>query len=370
MPFCDHDHQIERFDQALALDSGAVLPGFQLAYASWGQLSPRRDNAVAVFHALSGDQYVCGRHPLTGRPGWWERMVGPGRPIDTDRFFVVCVNVPGGCMGSTGPGSLNPATGRRYGPDWPVLTITDMVRAQQALFARLGIDRFHAVIGGSMGGMQALSYAALYPQAVERVIALAAPFQHSAFNIGFHELGRQAIMADPAWAGGHYDPPGPVAGLAVARIAAHLTYLGQDRTNARFGRALQDKQAVSFSMDQDFQIESYLRHQGRRFTERFDANSYLAISRGMDYFDLGHGEALATRFRGSPARFELVSFSSDWLYPTAAIRPGAETLAAAGLRVRFTELLSDFGHDAFLLEVPALDRLLADGLAAAPAAGD
>ncbi|HSM53513.1 MAG TPA: homoserine O-acetyltransferase, partial [Erythrobacter sp.] len=299
--------------------------------------------------------------PITGKPGWWIRMVGPGKPIDTDRFFVICANVIGSCMGSSGPASAA-EDGRPYGMRFPVITIRDMVRAQVALIDAMGIERLHAVVGGSMGGMQALSLAANWPERAARVLAIATTARHSAQNIAFHEVGRQAIMADPNWRGGDYygAETAPDAGLAVARMAAHITYLSEEGLTEKFGRNLQDRDAKSFGFDADFQIESYLRYQGSGFTQRFDANSYLYITRAMDYFDLAeeHGGKLANAFAGSGARFCVISFDSDWLYPTAESRHIVHALNAAGAPVSFVELSAPFGHDSFLLDVPALDRVM------------
>lgn len=353
-----------RLPGPMPLDSGAMLHGIDVAYQAYGALSPDRDNVILVCHALTGDQHVAGHHPATGKAGWWARMVGPGKPIDTERFFVICANVLGGCMGSTGPASIDPATGARWGMRFPVITIADMVRAQGLLLDALGIARLHAVVGGSMGGMQALVWAAQHPTRVARALIIASAARHSAQNIAFHEVGRQAIMADPAWADGDYDPSGagPVKGLAVARMAAHITYLSETGLTAKFGRALQDRDVKTFGFDADFQVESYLRHQGLAFTGRFDANSYLYITRAMDYFDLAepYGGRLADAFAGSAAtRFCLISFTSDWLYPTTESRAIVHALNAIGAAVSFVELESDFGHDAFLLDVPALDRVVA-----------
>ena len=348
----------------LPLDGGGTLADARIAYETYGELAPDRSNAILLCHALTGDQYVASTHPLTGKPGWWERMVGPGLPIDTDRYHVICANVIGSCLGSSGPASISP-DGAPYAMRFPVITIRDMVRGLVGLLDALGIERLHAVVGGSMGGMQALSLAANWPERAARVLVIASTSRHSAQNIAFHELGRQAIMADPNWRQGDYygsDTPdnGPQAGLAVARMAAHITYLSEDGLTAKFGRNLQDRPEKSFGFDADFQVESYLRYQGSGFTRRFDANSYLYITRAMDYFDLAeeHGGSLARAFRDSPARFCLVSFDSDWLYPTAESRHIVHALNAAGAPVSFVELSAPFGHDSFLLDVPALDRVV------------
>ncbi|WP_291133228.1 homoserine O-acetyltransferase [Erythrobacter sp.] len=345
----------------LPLDSGQALVGARIAYETYGELAEDRSNAVLVCHALTGDQYVASTHPVTGKPGWWERMVGPGKPIDTDRFHVICANVIGSCMGSTGPAS-EASDGKPYAMRFPVITIRDMVRGLVALLDGLGIERLHAVVGGSMGGMQALSLAANWPERAERVLVIASTARHSAQNIAFHEVGRQAIMADPAWAGGDYyeGEARPDNGLAVARMAAHITYLSEEGLTAKFGRRLQDRDATSFSFDADFQVESYLRYQGSGFTQRFDANSYLYITRAMDYFDLAeeHGGKLANAFAGSSARFCVVSFDTDWLYPTSESRHIVHALNAAGAKVSFVELSAPAGHDSFLLPHDQLDRVV------------
>lgn len=347
----------------LSLDSGQVLPSATIAYETYGELAQDKSNAILICHALTGDQYVGSTHPVTGKPGWWERMVGPGKPIDTNLFHVICANVIGSCMGSTGPASAA-EDGAPYGMRFPVLTIRDMVRGLVGLLDEMGIAQLHSVVGGSMGGMQALSLAANFPDRAARVLAIATTARHSAQNIAFHEVGRQAIMADPNWRDGDYyaDDKTPDAGLAVARMAAHITYLSEAGLTDKFGRRLQNRDAKSFGFDADFQVESYLRYQGSGFTQRFDANSYLYITRAMDYFDLAeeHGGRLADAFAGhannSGARFFLVSFDTDWLYPTAESRHIVHALNAAGAAVSFVELSAPHGHDSFLLEVPALDR--------------
>ena len=350
----------------LTLDGGQALAGVKIAYETYGTLSADKTNAILVCHATTGDQHVASTNPRTGKPGWWDRMVGAGKPIDTGRFFVICANVLGGCMGSTGPSSLAP-DGQPYGMRFPVITIRDMVRAQVALLDALGIERLHTIAGGSMGGMQALSFASNWPERAERVLVIAATGTMGAQNIAFQEVARQAIMADPNWQGGAYYGTGkaPDAGLSVARMAAHTTYLSEASLTEKFGRRLQDRQAKTFGFDADFQVESYLRHQGLSFTERFDANSYLYLTRAMSYFDLAeeHGGRLADAFAGSTARFCVVSFDSDWLYPTEVSRRIAHALNATGAAVSFVELSAPFGHDSFLLDVPALDRVVRGFLA-------
>jgi homoserine O-acetyltransferase len=342
----------------LRMDSGAALTPLTIAYQTYGALNAEKSNAILLCHALTGDQHVANRHPITGRPGWWETMVGPGRPFDTDRFFIICSNVLGGCMGSTGPASVNPATGEPYGLDFPIVTIADMVRAQALLIDHLGVDTLLCVAGGSMGGMQVLQWAATYPDRVFAALPIATAARHSSQNIAFHEVGRQAIMADPDWRNGRYLVEGtrPGKGLGVARMAAHITYLSESALHRKFGRNLQDRAARTFSFDADFQVESYLRHQGAIFVERFDPNSYLYMTRAMDYFDLAadYGGSLAGAFKGSRTRFCVVSFTSDWLFPTNDSRAIVRALNAGGASVSFVEIETDRGHDAFLLDVPEL----------------
>jgi homoserine O-acetyltransferase len=344
--------------EPLMMDAGVALGPWQIAYQTYGSLNPDRSNAILICHALTGDQHVANVSPITGKPGWWSTMVGPGLPVDTSRFFVICANVIGGCMGTTGPASTDPGTGQPYNLAFPVVTIRDMVRAQAALLDRLGIASLFGVIGGSMGGMQVLQWAASYPERVFAALPIAAAARHSAQNIAFHEVGRQAIMADPDWRQGRYLVEGtrPDKGLAVARMGAHITYLSEQALHRKFGRNFQDGNAPTFSFDADFQIESYLRYQGVSFVERFDANSYLYVTRAMDYFDLAaeHGGVLANAFRGSTTRFCVISFTSDWLFPTSDSRAIVHALNAAAASVGFVEVESDKGHDAFLLEEPTL----------------
>jgi homoserine O-acetyltransferase/O-succinyltransferase len=343
--------------EPLTLDSGVELPQYTIAYQTYGRLDAARANAILICHALSGDQYAGPEpHPVTGKEGWWSSVIGPGKVLDTERYFLICANVLGGCMGSTGPTDINPATGKAWGLDFPVITIADMVRAQAKLVEHLGIESLFCVIGGSMGGMQVLEWAALYPKRVFAAVPIASAARHSAQNIAFHEVGRQAIMADLDWCDGDYIAQGkrPERGLAVARMAAHITYLSEAALHRKFGRNLQNRRAVTYGFEADFQVESYLRHQGSSFVERFDANSYLYITRACDYFDLAaeHAGQLAEAFRGTPTRFCLISFTSDWLYPTAESRAIVHALNAVTADVSFVEIGTDKGHDAFLLEEP------------------
>ena len=346
-------------DKPLKLDAGVELSPFQIAYKTYGTLNADRSNAVLVCHALTGDQHVASVNPVTKNPGWWETMVGPGKPVDTERYFVICPNVVGSCMGTTGPASTNPKTGKPYALSFPVVTIRDMVAAQAMLVDELKINTLFAVVGGSMGGMQVLQWAASYPQRVFAALPIACATRHSAQNIAFHEVGRQAIMADPEWRGGNYLTEGTDPkhrGLAVARMAAHITYLSDAALHRKFGRRFQDRDNLTFSFDADFQVESYLRHQGISFVERFDANSYLYLTRAMDYFDLAadSGGILANSFKGTQIRFCVISFTSDWLFPTSESRAIVHALNASSARVSFAEIVTDKGHDAFLLDEPEL----------------
>ena len=361
----DHPHSpVAHFsaDQPLRLDAGVALSPFQVAYQTYGTLNAQRSNAVLICHALTGDQHVFNRHPVTGKPGWWDSMIGPGKPIDTERYYVICPNVLGACMGTTGPASTDSRSGTPWGLDFPVITIRDMVRAQAMLLDRLGIDMLFAVAGGSMGGMQVLQWAASYPQRVFAALPIACGTRHSAQNIAFHEVGRQAVMADPDWRGGRYfaDGVNPRRGLAVARMGAHITYLSDAALHRKFGRKFQDRENPTFSFDADFEVESYLRHQGSSFVERFDANSYLYLTRAMDYFDLAadYDGVLANAFKATRTRLCVISFTSDWLFPTAESRAIVHALNAAGARVSFAEITTDKGHDAFLLDEPELFQIV------------
>ena len=384
--FVEIEHRCVDLPEGVALDCGVRLSPVRVALCSYGTLNAARDNAVLVCHALTGDQYVAEPHPLTGKPGWWERMVGPGLPVDTDRYFVLCMNVLGGCMGSTGPRSSRTdraggepipsdeaAEGEPWGTDFPPITIGDMVRAQRQVIAELGIERLFAVIGGSMGGMQVLQWAASYPELVFAAVPIATAAFHSAQNIAFNEVSRQAIFADPDWHGGRYWADGlvPARGLAVARMMAHITYLSEEALTRKFGRRLRrdpyDAGAPLALFGEMFEVESYLRHQGSSFVRRFDANSYLTITRAMDYFDIAadHDGNLAAAFAGTRTRFCVISFSSDWLFPTGQSRAVARALNRAAANVSFVEIDSDKGHDAFLLDEPALDRTIRGFLAGA-----
>jgi len=350
-------------DAPLRLDSGAELGNFTVAYQTYGALNADKSNVILVCHALTGDQFAAGIHPVSGKAGWWNSLIGPGKTLDTERFFIICINILGGCQGTDGPQEVNPGTGEPWGVDFPVITIGDMVRAQAMLLDYLGIGQLFAVIGGSMGGMQVLQWAASFPERVFSAIPVATAARHSSQNIAFHEVGRQAIMADPDWCGGAYLVQGkrPHRGLAVARMAAHITYLSEPALHRKFGRRLQNRDEITYGFDADFQVESYLRHQGITFVDRFDANSYLYTTRAMDYFDLAeeYGGILANAFRDTKTRFCVFSFTSDWLFPTSGNREIVHALNAVAANVSFAEIQSDKGHDAFLLDEPEFFRVLA-----------
>jgi homoserine O-acetyltransferase len=358
---------IEEHDP-LPLDCGVNLSSAKIAYCTFGQLNKDKTNAILICHALTGDQFVSGLHPITGKEGWWHTLVGPGKILDTNKYFLICANVLGGCMGTTGPADKNPATGEIWGLDFPVITIGDMVRAQIRLVDYLAIDKLFCAIGGSMGGMLVLELAAHYPDRVFAAVPIATAARHSAQNIAHAEVGRQAIITDPEWCNGQYGRQGknPNRGLAVARMAAHITYLSEDALHRKFGRNLQGR-SISYGFNADFQVESYLRYQGSSFVERFDANSYLYVTRAMDYFDLAadNGGNLAEAFRGTPVRFCVISFSSDWLFPTRESRAIVKALNAVAANVSFVEIESDKGHDAFLLDEPDFHATLSGFLAGA-----
>jgi len=340
--------------ESLALDCGAALAPVDVAYQAYGQLNAARSNAILILHAFSGDAHAAGVDPKTGKPGWWDSMIGPGRAFDTDQYYVVCSNVLGGCRGTTGPSSINPATGQPYAMTFPVITIGDMVRLQKMLVDHLGIERLLAVAGGSMGGMQALEWAVSYPDRVAGVIPIAATARHSAQQIAFNEVGRQAIIADPDWNEGNYYGTGrkPARGLAVARMVGHITYMSDTSMREKFGRRLRAKDKYGYDFSAEFEVESYLRYRGSEFVNRFDANSYLYITKAMDYFDLTNGShSLAGVFDGVQARFLVLSFTSDWLYPSYQSQEIVRALRSRNLDVAYCELPSAYGHDAFLVEV-------------------
>jgi len=356
--------RVVRFD-SISLDSGATLAPVEVAYETYGQLNAERTNAILVLHAFSGDAHAAGISPETGKPGWWDNMIGPGKAFDTNRYFVISSNVLGGCRGTTGPASIDPGTGREYGMSFPVITISDMVRLEKMLIDSLAIPRLLAVTGGSMGGMQALAWAVEYPARVVSAIPIATTTRHSAQQIAFNEVGRQAIMADPDWNGGdYYRKTLPGRGLSVARMVGHITYMSDDSMREKFGRRLRGKENFGFDFEVDFEVESYLRYRGSQFVGRFDANSYLYITKAMDYFDLTNGQGtLTAAMAGAEARFLVISFSSDWLYPSYQSQEIVRALRARNCDVAYAELPSNYGHDSFLVDVAEQSELIRGFLA-------
>ena len=346
----------------LKLDCGKTINDFPLAYETYGTLNENKDNAILVFHALTGDQFVTGTNPVTNKEGWWVTAVGPGKAIDTNKYFVICANVIGGCMGSWGPSNNNKETSQPYGLDFPVITIKDIVKAQESLLDYLGIKRLLCATGGSMGGMQLLQFCATFPDKTFSAIPIACSASHSAQNIALNELARQAIMADPVWNGGKYflKNTQPKNGLAVARMVGHISYLSDQGMQEKFGRKLQEKADYEFSFNADFQVESYLRHQGNTFVERFDANSILYITRAMDYFDLSKQfkGGLVEAFKKQKTKFLVISFSSDWLYKTKENKDIVIALNASGADVSYSEIVTDKGHDSFLVDEPEFLKTL------------
>jgi len=346
-----------------AFKSGQTLPCFTLRYETYGTLNITRDNAVLICHALSGDHHCAGWHsPGDRKPGWWNNLIGPGKAVDTRRFFVICANVLGGCQGSTGPSSLDPSTGKPYGIAFPFVTISDIVRSQKILLDHLGISELHAVIGGSMGGMTAIQFSIEYPALVRRVLAMASTARESAQAIAFNEVGRQAIMQDPAWNRGDYPRDGgPRVGLAIARMMAHITYVSDASMDRKFGRLKTPGRgaAAPDAFDVPFEVESYLRYQGQSFINRFDANSYLTITRALDHFDLAQAYgSLEHAFAPVQAETLVVGFASDWLFPPDQNREIALALLRTGKRASYAELATDLGHDSFLLESEELYTLV------------
>jgi homoserine O-acetyltransferase/O-succinyltransferase len=358
------DAHVARFD-SIALDGGATLAPVEVAYETYGTVNAQKSNAILILHAFSGDAHAAGISPETGKPGWWDNMIGPGKAFDTNKYFVICSNILGGCRGTTGPASINPATGCPYAMSFPVITIRDMVRLQKMLVDRLEIPRLLSLSGGSMGGMQALEWAVAYPDSVVSTIPIATTARHSAQQIAFNEVGRQAIIADPDWNdGNYYDAHPPARGLAVARMVGHITYMSDDSMREKFGRRLRGKNSFGYDFDVDFEVESYLRYRGNEFVSRFDANSYLYITKAMDYFDLSNGNgSLAAAFERTKARFLVISFSSDWLYPSYQSQEIVRALRSRNVDVAYCELPSNYGHDAFLVDVGEQTELVRGFLA-------
>lgn len=347
------------FENPLVLEGGASLPTYTVAYESYGRLNAERSNTILLCHALTGDAHAAGYHEGDEKPGWWEMVIGPGKAFDTDRFFIICTNVLGGCKGTTGPSSINPETGKPYGTDFPVITIRDMVQVQKHLLDHLDISHLFAVAGGSMGGMQVLEWTVLHPDMVHRAVVIASTAYSTPQQIAFNEVGRSAILSDPAWKNGsYYDDEPPVKGLSLARMIGHITYLSDESMHHKFGRNLQEKEEFSYDFTTDFQVESYLHYQGDRFVERFDANSYLYITKAVDYFDLTRHGSLIDAFRDVKAKFLVIAVSSDWLYPPYLSREIVSALAQLNKEVEYCEIRSNYGHDAFLLESGQMNYLL------------
>src|SRR5579871_4163232 len=344
--------QCARFD-TIALEGGTTLSPVEVQYETYGHLNAERSNAILIAHAFTGDAHAAGISHESGKPGWWDNMIGPGKAFDTDRYFIICSNVLGGCQGTTGPGSINPATGKPYAMSFPVITIRDMVRLQRMLIGRLGISQLLCVAGGSMGGMQALEWAVSFPEMTRSTIPIATTWRHSAQQIAFNEVGRQAIMADPDWAeGDYYDKKPPARGLSVARMVGHITYMSDESMREKFGRRLREKEKFGFDFGVDFEVESYLRYRGNQFVSRFDANSYLYITKAEDYFDLTNGTGkLAEAFQTVDTRFLVISFTSDWLYPSYQSQEIVRVLRRVNGDVAFCDLQSNYGHDAFLVDI-------------------
>ena len=348
-------------DEPFELESGKTLDNITVAYETYGELNKEKSNAILICHALTGDAHAAGWHKGDKKPGWWEMIIGPGKVLDSEKYFIICSNVLGGCKGTTGPNSINPETGREYGIDFPVITIKDMVDVQKVLVDSFDISQLYAIIGGSMGGMQVLQWTVSYPEMMKKAVPIATSAISSPQQIAFNEVGRQSIFSDPNWNEGDYYSTGkiPRNGLSVARMIAHITYLSDESMYIKFGRDLQDKEEISYDFSLDFQVESYLHHQGESFVKRFDANSYLYITKAVDLFDLSVNNSLIDGFKDIQAKFEVISVDSDWLYPTEQSTEIVAALNANDIDVSFSEIKSNYGHDAFLLEKGQLNYLLA-----------
>jgi len=355
-------------DKNFTLQCGKSLKDITIAYETFGRLNAKKNNAILILHALTGDSHAAGIYDHKDeKPGWWDVMIGPGKAIDTDIYFVICSNILGGCMGSTGPASIMPGKKRPYGMNFPMVTITDMVRVQKRLIDHLKIEKLLAVTGGSLGGMQVLEWSVRYPDMMESAIPIATTMKHSALSIAFNEVARQAITSDPNWNNGNYSQEKkPDMGLSVARMIGHITYLSDKSMRLKFGRKMQDKKDAPFTFDSKFQVESYLKYQGQKFVTRFDANSFLYITKAADYFDLEeqHGDGSPVdSFLNAKARFLVISYSSDWLYPTSESKAIVNALKKNRLDVSFCEIESEWGHDAFLLQDKRLDKMIKGFLA-------
>ena len=347
-------------DVPIKLDSGEVLEEVNVAYETYGELNKEKSNAILICHALTGDAHAAGWHEGDRKPGWWEIVIGPGKALDSEKYFIICSNVLGGCKGTTGPSSINPKIGKEYGLDFPVITIGDMVRVQKKLVDSFGISQLAAVIGGSMGGMQVLEWMVTYPEMMKKAIPIATTASSSPQQIAFNDVGRQAIFSDPNWNMGNYYETGkkPGNGLSLARMIAHITYLSDESMDIKFGRGLQDKDEISYDFSVDFQVESYLKHQGESFVKRFDANSYLFITKAVDLFDLSRNDSLIDGFKNIQCKVKVISVDSDWLYPTEQSTEIVTALNANDIEVSFSEIKSNYGHDAFLLEKGQLNFIL------------
>ncbi len=347
-------------DEPFILESGKSLEKITVAYETYGELNNEKNNAILICHALTGDSHAAGWHKGARKPGWWEMVIGPGKVLDSEKYFIICSNVLGGCKGTTGPSSINPETNKEYGLDFPVITIKDMVDVQKILVDSFGINQLYAVVGGSMGGMQVLQWIVTYPEMMKKAIPIATTARSSPQQIAFNEVGRQSIFSDPNWNGGNYYDTGkiPKNGLSVARMIAHITYLSDESMYIKFGRDLQDKEEISYDLSMDFQVESYLHHQGESFVKRFDANSYLYITKAVDLFDLSTNNSVIEGFKDVKCKLEVISVDSDWLYPTEQSTEIVAALNANDVEVTFSEIKSNYGHDAFLLERGQLNYLL------------
>lgn len=340
------------------LENGETLGPITLAYETYGKLDAKKSNAILILHALSGDAHAAGYHDGDKNPGWWDDMVGPGKAFDTNKYFVICSNVLGGCKGSTGPSSLNPSTGKPFGAAFPIVSLGDMVNAQVNLIDYLGIETLLAVAGGSMGGMQVLEWMFSHPDRIRSAIPISTAMKHSPQQIAFNEVGRQAIMADPEWnEGNYYDKQPPSKGLAVARMVGHITYMSDKSMAQKFGRRLKDD-SQRFKFTADFEVEGYLHHRGKSFVGRFDANSYLYLTKAMDYFDASKGRKPREVLQGSDIKVLVIAFKSDWLYPAYQTKDIVRACKLAGLDTTYCEIASDYGHDAFLLEIEEETQLI------------
>ena len=345
-------------DELFVLETGVEISELKIAYEIYGELNEQKNNAVLICHAFSGDAHVAGYHTGDKKPGWWDGLVGPGKAFDTNKYFVICSNVIGSCKGTSGPNSLNPSTGKPYGLGFPIVSIKDMVDVQKKLIEHFGIDKLLSVCGGSMGGMQALQWSISYPDSVLSCIPIATTYKHTAQQIAFDEVGRQAIMADSAWNGGdYYEKELPSSGLSVARMIGHITYMSNKSMDQKFGRSLK-KEELGYDFTTEFQVEGYLHYRGDSFVKRFDANSYLYMTKAMDYFDLSEGTSLQAAFKGLKSRFLIIAFSSDWLYPPVQSKEIVKALKMNRLDVTYCEISSDGGHDAFLIEFNEETKLI------------